>query len=58
MKKILKIISYVGLVVTISPAVLVLFDTLDIPTYKTVMLIGTGLWFFTAPFWIFEKEKI
>ncbi len=54
---ILKIISFIALAVTIVPAFLALFGTIDVPTYKKWMLVGTIGWFLTAPFWIFKTKK-
>ncbi len=56
MKKLIKLFSYTGLVLTIAPAFLAFSGYLDDASYKTIMLIGTTIWFVTAPFWIFKKK--
>jgi hypothetical protein len=52
MKKLLVLISLVGLGLVIGPALLYLFDTLDKTTMKSLMLVGTILWFASVPFWM------
>ncbi len=52
MKNIFKIISYIGLGLTVIPAVLVYRGALTWETHATWMLIGTMLWFGTAPLWM------
>ncbi len=54
---ILKILSCIGLVMTILPAFLVFNKSMSIELYKNVIMVGTLLWFTTAPFWIFRKKK-
>lgn len=56
MQFILKIISYIGLLLTVVPAFLVFSGTIELSFHKTLMLIGTLLWFFSAPFWM-NKQK-
>lgn len=56
MKFILKVISIIGLALTIIPVYFVLKGSIDDDTYKNLMLAGTFVWFFTAPFWIFNKK--
>ncbi|WP_299530136.1 hypothetical protein [Ulvibacterium sp.] len=57
MKAVLKIISYLGLALTIIPVFFVLGGSLDDASYKTLLLVGTLCWFFTAPFWMFGKKE-
>ncbi len=57
MKSVLKIISFISLFVTISPAFMAMAGVIDDETYKNWMLIGTIGWFMTAPFWIFGKNE-
>lgn len=52
----LKLISYAGLVLTAIPGALVFAGLLRFEQYTTWMLIGSVLWFATAPFWV-GKEK-
>ena len=56
MKSTLKIISFLGLCLTIVPSILVLKDKIDLDLHKTLMIIGTFLWFVTAPFWMKSKS--
>ena len=52
MKIMLKISSFIGLALTIFPALLVFSGVLVLDSYKTLMLIGTLQWFGSAPFWM------
>ncbi len=57
MNYISKIISALGLMLTVIPSFFVLNEVIDIEVYKGLMLIGTFLWFGAAPFWIFKNGK-
>ena len=64
MKKILKIISFAGLALTIVPSILVFKGVIAMKTNYMLMTIGFILWFASAPFWMKsrsleeeEKEK-
>ena len=46
-----KIVSIIGLILTILPSLLVFSQKLDFSMHKHFMLIGMLLWFTTAPFW-------
>lgn len=50
--KVLRALSYIGLVLTLLPALLVFGDAIDLRTYRWIMLGGTLLYLATAPFWI------
>jgi hypothetical protein len=52
MKTILKILSFAGLLLTLVPSLMVFAGTIEITHHKTLMLLGTFLWFTTAPFWL------
>ena len=52
MKKILKLISWAGLALTIIPSLLVFSGVVAIETHYVLMAIGMVLWFGTAPFWM------
>jgi hypothetical protein len=54
---IIKLISYLSLVGTIVPAILVFFNAMDLQTNKTIMAVSMVIWFATAPLWINEKSK-
>lgn len=55
MTVLLKILSFVGLLLTAGPAFLVFQDVIPWETHATLMLVGTLLWFATAPFWVKEE---
>lgn len=61
MKIALKIISYLGLGLTIIPSILVFNGTIEMKTHFILMFIGFILWFSTSPFWMkseaLEEEK-
>lgn len=56
MKRILKIISFFGLVLTIVPAMLVFKGVIDTKVHYKIMIAGMILWFGTAPFWMKSKS--
>ena len=55
MKNLLKIVSFTGLGLTVVPAFFVFSGAITWDLHATLMLIGTVLWFGTAPFWMKEK---
>lgn len=57
MKSILKIISFVALAFTIAPSFLVFWGYIEPNVSKTLMLIGTIIWFGTASFWMNTSEE-
>ncbi len=56
MKRILKIISYLGLVLTIVPSLLVFKAVFDTKVHYNLMIVGMVLWFATAPFCMRSKS--
>jgi len=50
MKTLVKGISYIGLLATVVPSILVWIGTIQLETHKIIMIIGMILWFLTAPF--------
>ncbi len=54
--RLLKAISYIGLLLTLLPALLVFVGVITLPTYKWIMLGGTALYLLTAPFWINRED--
>ncbi|MBD3626572.1 MULTISPECIES: hypothetical protein [Cyclobacterium] len=56
MKLLIKIISFLGLGLNIIPAILVFGTYMSADTCKLLMLIGTVLWFGTAPSWMNKKD--
>jgi len=57
MKKLLIVISFIGLALTIIPSILVFLGTMSLSENKNLMMIGTLIWFFTAPFWMKSKTE-
>lgn len=55
MKTILKILSFIGLILTVVPSFMVFNDSITLDMHKWLMLLGTILWFATAPFWMNKK---
>lgn len=56
MKRILKIISYLGLLLTIVPSLFVFKGVIDIKAHYNLMIVGMIFWFGTAPFWMKSKS--
>jgi len=52
MKKLLPVISAIGLALVVVPACLYLANFTDKPQMETLMLVGTVLWFVSAPLWM------
>ncbi len=52
----LKIVSVIGLLLTIVPSFFVFSGRIPIEQHYTLMLIGTFLWFLSAPFWMLKKK--
>jgi hypothetical protein len=57
MNSILKLISFVGLLMTVVPSFLVFSGVILLDTHKWLMLLGTIIWFVSAPFWISKKTR-
>ncbi|WP_086542174.1 hypothetical protein [Algoriphagus antarcticus] len=57
MATILKIISFAALALTLVPAFLVFWGYIEPNLSKTLMLIGTVVWFGTASFWMNKSEE-
>ena len=49
---VLKVVSYLGLALSILPAFLVFGDVVSRETYLRLMAVGMVLWFGTAIFWV------
>ncbi|MEM8968666.1 MAG: hypothetical protein AAGE93_19780 [Bacteroidota bacterium] len=56
MRKLLILLSFLGLALTVIPAFLVYHEAIDFATHKILALIGTLLWLGTAPFWMNKKQ--
>jgi len=52
MTTLLSLISVAGLGLTVVPAFLVFAGAIAWRTHAALMLVGTVLWFATAPFWM------
>lgn len=57
MTLVLKSISFFGLALTVAPAFFVFAGLLTWSEHAVYMLIGTALWFLTAPFWMHGGPK-
>ena len=55
MTLLLKVLSFVGLGLTVVPSFLVFADVIVWDTHATLMLVGTLLWFATSPFWMQDE---
>ena len=55
MRKILQILSVIGLIVTIAPSFFVFYGIITLDMSKLLMVFGTLLWFGSAPFWMNKK---
>lgn len=58
MKLFLKIGSLIGLLLTMTPSILIFLGKIDLDTTKLLMTIGMVAWFSTAPFWINKKVDV
>lgn len=52
MTLLIKLLSVVGLLLTVIPSVLVMLGKLTWETHSHLMLAGMVMWFSTAPFWM------
>lgn len=52
MNNVLKLLSFIGLVLTILPPVLLFMGKLEMDAMKWIMGFGMVFWMSTAPFWI------
>jgi EamA domain-containing membrane protein RarD len=52
MKTLLRIISFAGLGLMFTAAIMVFNDAMSKDTYLVLALVGTGMWFATVPFWM------
>ena len=57
MKILMKIGSFLSLVLTIVPSIIFFVGNLELSQMKGYMGIGMVLWFVTAPFWINKSSK-
>ncbi|MFA6471193.1 MAG: hypothetical protein WCU00_04045 [Candidatus Latescibacterota bacterium] len=57
MKKILILLSFLALCLTIIPAFFVFYGAASWNTHSTIMFAGMVIWFATAPFWLGKKKN-
>jgi len=55
MKNMLKLLSFLGLVLTIVPSLLVFYRVISLDTHYTLMAVGMVVWFISAPLWLGRK---
>ncbi|MFT2010478.1 hypothetical protein ACMA1I_17520 [Pontibacter sp. 13R65] len=53
----LKLISYIGLLLTVVPSILVFLGQIELSFHKTLMFVGMLMWFLTAPFWLNKQSE-
>jgi hypothetical protein len=58
MTRLAKLFSFLGLLLTIVPALLVFAGKLSLERHYLLMLIGFFVWFLSAPFWMLKKKVI
>ena len=58
MRTLLKLISFAGLGLTVVPSFLVFAGRIAWATHAALMLVGTVLWFASAPFWMLEPHPL
>ena len=56
MRPALQLISFAGLGLTVVPSFLVFAGTISWETHAALMLVGTVLWFASAPFWMLKTK--
>lgn len=57
MRTLLKIISYIGLILTVIPSILYFMEKISQEASNDLMTLGMILWFVSAPFWINSKVE-
>jgi len=57
LKTVLKIISFIGLILTLLPALLVFLKLIAFNWHLNLMMLGTMLWFGSAPFWMKKEPR-
>ncbi|MDP2982999.1 MAG: hypothetical protein Q8O92_06705 [Candidatus Latescibacter sp.] len=56
MKKVLIVLSFLGLALTVIPAFFVFYGAVSWNTHANLMFAGMVMWFVTAPFWMGKKN--
>ncbi len=57
MRTLLKLISCLGLILTVIPSILYFMGNISQETSNDLMALGMILWFVSAPFWINSKVE-
>ena len=57
MRVLLKIISLIGLLLTMITPVLIFMGKIDLEETKSLIALGMMAWFASAPFWINKKSE-
>ena len=57
MRTLLKLVSFVGLGLTVVPSFLGFAGRIAWATHAALMLVGTVLWFASAPFWMLKAKQ-
>ena len=57
MKILIKSISYLSLALTIIPSFLVFTGNISLDSGKILMLVGTIVWFVSAPSWMNKVQE-
>jgi hypothetical protein len=55
MRKILKLCSFFGLILTVLPPIFFFLGKISLDSSHLLMVFGMVIWFLTAPFWINSK---
>ena len=57
MRVLLKVVSGLGLALTLLPSLFVFGGALSLAAFKSLVLAGSVLWLATAPFWINQDRS-
>jgi hypothetical protein len=57
MRVLLKVVSGLGLALTLVPSLFVFGGALSLAAFKSLVLAGSVLWLATAPFWINQDRS-
>ena len=57
MKNLLKLLSLVGLILSIVPPVMLFLGKMEMDSMKLWMGVGMAVWMVTAPFWINKSSQ-
>jgi hypothetical protein len=57
MKLLLPLVSAIALALIVGPACLYFADIVGKPRMQSLMIVGTVLWFVSAPLWLGKNES-